>query len=85
MRPKGPILMIAVSALLFPVPLATANCVGDLHATGPCDDRISDVQPPAERTEHQRLRSVGSPGVSESSHDSALVLPDETNDHSTSP
>lgn len=83
MKPKGPILIIAVAALLFPVPLATANCVGDLHATGPCDDRVSGVQPPAERTEHQRLRSVGSPGVSESSHDSALALPNETNERTT--
>lgn len=71
-------------ALMFPNSVSPANDVSDLHATGLCDDRIPGVQPPAEWTERQRLRSVGSPGVSESSHDSALALPDETNDRTTS-
>lgn len=71
---------MAFVALMFPNSIFPANYVNELHATGLRDDRIPGVQPTAERTERQRLRSVGSPGVSECNHDSALVLPDETND-----
>lgn len=75
---------MAFIVLMFPNSISPANYVSDLQATGLCDDRIPGVQPPAERTERQRLRSVGTPGVSECSHDSALALPDKITDRTTS-